>query len=274
MRGEPARNSLEQPVAAARPEHAVGVLGVGGHGGPLLAHRLGDLDVELHGVGDAPDADRPGARRRATTRAARAPSGRSNVSPCHCSVSMLAGQRARDRIGVPASRQLDREHADLGRRPGVDARAERRGEQLRAEARAPERPPGAHVAARSAPSRRRATGARPRRSRSSARPSRRSRPRCRRAAARPRRARRARARAPRSRSTSSKTPGGSHAMCCRTRTRITRRRRPRRGAPPRAAGRPRPGARRPPSSSRCRSRGAARAGRRAACARGRPRRSR
>src|SRR6476620_6880039 len=39
----------QQAVAAARPEHAVGVLRVGRHAGPLLAHLLGHLDMELDG---------------------------------------------------------------------------------------------------------------------------------------------------------------------------------------------------------------------------------
>ena len=68
------------------------------------------------------------------------------MSPCHCSVAMLGGSDPVHGIRPALARELDREHADLGRGAGVDARPERRGEQLCAQARPPERPSRAHMA--------------------------------------------------------------------------------------------------------------------------------
>ena len=74
---------------------------------------------------------------------------------------------------LPASwRQLDRQQAHLGLLAGIDARAERGREQLRAEADAPDRDGRPRPPREARASRRRATGARPPRRRPSARPSR------------------------------------------------------------------------------------------------------
>ena len=44
------------------------------------------------------------------------------MSPCHCSVASVSRQAGEDGVVAPPRRQLDRQHADLRRRPGVDAR--------------------------------------------------------------------------------------------------------------------------------------------------------
>jgi len=53
-------------------------------------------------------------------------------------------QRPEDGVAPSLVRQLHRQHTDLRPLPGVDARAEARGEELHAEADAPEREAGAY----------------------------------------------------------------------------------------------------------------------------------
>ena len=67
-----------------------------------------------------------------------APSGRSNVSPCHWSVRSPSGSSAKTRPSTLLG-ELDRQQADFRLGALIDARAEARSEQLHAEADTPER---------------------------------------------------------------------------------------------------------------------------------------
>ena len=120
-----------------------------------------DLEVELHAVRVAEAECLVGIRRRAGEqhRAVR------QVERVAVPLQRreLAGQPLQHRVGRALVGQRDRQHADLGLRPGVDACAEAGGEQLDAEARAPVRHAVAHRVADQRASPRPATGARPRR---------------------------------------------------------------------------------------------------------------
>ena len=71
-----------------------------------------------------------------------APSGRSNVSPCHCSERNVPGRPANSGSASPLGGQRHVADADLRHRARVHVRAERRREQLHAEAGAEERHAG------------------------------------------------------------------------------------------------------------------------------------
>ena len=131
----------EQAVEPARAEHRVGRRDVGRHARPLVRHRLVELDVELHAVGDAarpgtPDADTRGEVARRT-----APSGQVEGVLVPLQRRPRPGERRRrpDRPLASARRDAPAARPTSGAGPRCTSRAERRREQLHPEARAPER---------------------------------------------------------------------------------------------------------------------------------------
>ena len=112
--------------------------------GPLACHLGRHLEVELHAVRalEAERLVRVGGRSSASRTA---PSGRSNVSPCHCSVSELVRRIPRTPDPPePRPVMLTGRSPTSGSGPGIDPRSERGRQQLHAETDAPVRRPRAH----------------------------------------------------------------------------------------------------------------------------------